>query len=113
MEAIFYQACSTGDLNTVKQYVESPQCIPIMLRHGLVKAVENSQPAITSYLLARDAEIDEAVTMKAAEGQCLQIFESLYEHGWEANEPTLFGSNILTLVYPITSRFSTVVQTPF
>ncbi|KAB8213340.1 ankyrin repeat-containing domain protein [Aspergillus novoparasiticus] len=69
-----------------------------MLRHGLVKAVKNSQPAITSYLLARGAKIDEAVTIKAAEGRCLQIFQSLYEHGWDVNEPTLFGSNILTHV---------------
>ncbi|KAK1145719.1 hypothetical protein N8T08_003957 [Aspergillus melleus] len=35
--------------------------------------------------------------MKAAERRCLEVFQALCEYGWDVNEPTLFGKNILTL----------------
>ena len=105
IKTVFYEACSDGKLDGVIQYVEHQGCTPETLRHGLIRSAKNGQLAIVRYLLAKGAKIDQVVTMKAAEGRCLEVFQALCEYGWDVNEPTVFGKHILTLVYSILSHF--------
>ncbi len=65
------------------------------LQFSSCEAARHGHPAVFSHLLDQGLIIDDEVIKSAKEGQSVEIFQALLEHGWDINSRILSGTTSL------------------
>ncbi len=95
-------ACRSGDFEKIKKLAtrnDSGQSLTDYLTYGLVPAFSANQIGVVRYLLNHGADPnDRVVTIMAARGCSLPIFEALLKKGWNINVLVLRGVSTLSYV---------------
>lgn len=65
------------------------------LQFSLCEAARHGHPFLFSYLLEQGLSIDNEVIRSTKEGQSVQIFQALLDHGWDINSKVLGGTTSL------------------
>ncbi|KAI9841871.1 MAG: hypothetical protein M1837_000341 [Sclerophora amabilis] len=81
----FNEACATGHLDEVVDFIEGHRPLKDFLSQGLATAVRQGEPEVAEYLLRRGAVISKAITQAAIITQSLPVFQVLLNYGWDIN----------------------------
>lgn len=65
------------------------------LQFSLCEAARHGHPAVFSHLLDQGLSIDNEIIRSVKEGQSVEIFQALLEHGWDINSKVLGGTTSL------------------
>ena len=98
------QASAEGELALVQNWTQElsvyrgaalEKSILQRLQFSSCEAARHGHPAVFSHLLDQGLSIDDEVIRSAKEGQSVEIFQALLEHGWNINSKVIGGTTSL------------------
>ncbi|KAJ4420474.1 hypothetical protein N0V82_004351 [Gnomoniopsis sp. IMI 355080] len=85
--AQFYQNCASGDLVSVKDFVETSSCDADTLDRGAESAAERNQVEVARFLFSKGVKLNSRIVSAALGRPDLKFFKLLVEEvGWHPNQ---------------------------